>query len=247
MRQCSRIAQRVAALARPFRQVAVAGCLAALAVGAAASARDEPALCDMAAAEASARTGVPIEVLQAVALVETGRSLSGARGGFRPWPWTVNQGGDGHWFATREEAAAHVGQALAAGQTNIDIGCFQINHRWHSGAFASVEDMLDPRRNALYAASYLQRLYTGRGDWSEAAGAYHSATPAHAERYRQRFDTVLARLKPDTLPSLPPAEDLAALLPRANRFPLLVSGAPATQGSIVPLREGRQPLFGNGP
>jgi len=102
--------------------------------------------------------------------------------------------GRGHWFTTREAAAAFVRQQAGAG---IDIGCFQINTRWHGDAFASIEAMLDPVANADHAAAFLARLHAEFGDWEVAAGAYHSRTPGLAEAYRRRFFAALAELVPE--------------------------------------------------
>ena len=44
-------------------------------------------ICDSAALQAAKVSGVPISVLKAISLTETGRKRDGA---FRPWPWTVN-------------------------------------------------------------------------------------------------------------------------------------------------------------
>ncbi|HEX9858725.1 MAG TPA: lytic transglycosylase domain-containing protein, partial [Paracoccaceae bacterium] len=153
-------------------------------------------------------------------------------------------GGDGHWFATREEALAHAAVALDAGRRNLDLGCFQLNHRWHAGGFPSLEAMLDPAANALYAARFLQRLHETHGDWSRAAGAYHSNTPEFAERYRTRFDSLLAGLDGRTL-AQPRA--VAALAPRRNSFPLLRAGAAGSGGSLVPLPDSGRRLIGGQP
>ena len=123
---------------------------------------DPAALCREAAAHAAAKTGVPYDVLIAIATVETGRNN-------QPWPWTVNFAGEGHWYDSATDAALSVQQALSTGATNIDIGCFQLNYRWHAKAFTSVEDMLDPARNAIYAAEFLSRHYASTGDWALAA------------------------------------------------------------------------------
>ena len=58
--------------------------------------------------------------------------------------------------------------------------------------FPSLEAMFDPDTGADYAAQFLQSLYAERGNWSAAAGAYHSQTPARAGVYRARFDRILA-------------------------------------------------------
>ena len=115
-------------------------------------------LCLQAAANAADQTGVPYDVLLAISVVETGRDG-------QPWPWTVGIAGEGQWSDTAEDAANLVYTALQAGVTNVDIGCFQLNLYWHAGAFQSVEDMLDPSRNAAYAAEFLAEKYAETGDW----------------------------------------------------------------------------------
>ena len=190
-----------------------------------AEGREDPSdLCLQAAAEAATRSGVPYDVLRAVATVETGR-------GGRPWPWTVNFGGDGHWFDSATEAEARVAKAVDQGTTNIDVGCFQLNFRWHANGFASLSDMLDPMQNAVYAAEYLAAQFARTGDWALAAAAYHSATPEYASAYQARFEKVYAELRPDSSPPQRPEHEVPV---RENRFPLLMAGASGTKGSLVP-------------
>jgi len=203
---------------------------------------DDPALlCDQAAAQAAAESGVPVTVLRAISLTETGRPKDGA---LRPWPWTVNMEGAGVWFDTPDEAKAYVARHHERGARSYDVGCFQLNYRWHGGAFASIEAMFDPLANARYAARFLAELYAETGDWSRAAGAYHSRTPRYANRYRARFDRIRARLDGKPAPAEPMlGEDgpllAAAAAPervRVNTFPLLQASAPpGALGSLVPL------------
>lgn len=145
---------------------------------------DPAALCEEATHRASAEAGVPLAIMQAIALTETGRQSDGRA---RPWPWALNFGGPGAWFQDRDSALAALRAALAQGRRNIDVGCFQINHRWHAEAFASVEEMIDPLSNARHAAKFLRALHAETGSWMAAAGAYHSRTPAHATRYLAVF------------------------------------------------------------
>lgn len=197
-------------------------------------AREDPAgLCLDAAAHAATRTGVPYEVLLAVTKVETGRNN-------RPWPWTVNFGGEGQWFATATEAEASVAEAVGQGATNLDLGCFQLNYRWHSEAFASITDMLDPEENATYAAGVLAGHFARTGDWALAAAAYHSATPEYAESYKAKFEAAYAGEVGTSADA--PSEPFEALRP--NRFPLLVAGASGSRGSLVPTGSGGIPLIG---
>jgi hypothetical protein len=204
---------------------------------------DDADLCIAAAEDAQRLSGVPFDVLLAIALTETGR-------GGRPWPWTVNLEGQGHWFATRAEATAFAESALAQGRTSFDIGCFQVNWRWHGENFVSVAQAFDPLANASYAASFLKTLQAETGGWSEAAGAYHSRTPEHAGRYRVAFDGHRAAVQSGRVGgsgggsgggfglgegavALASAE---APVPRVNAFPLLRGGGGGPRlGSLVPL------------
>jgi len=197
-----------------------------------------PDLCRQAAETAADRTGVPLRVLLALTLTETGRVQAGVP---QPWPWALNQGGESLWFPSRSEAMDHLETAVANGATNIDIGCFQLNYRWHGGAFASLEEMMDPTRNALYAAQLLAGHAAEQGDWITAAGAYHSATPDKAKAYLARFTPIYAGLG-DTPPATPTGADPEA---EENSFPLLLAGEAASAGSIVPRRTaGRALIWG---
>lgn len=182
---------------------ALAFCAGVLLHAAPAAAEDMPApppegdanaaLCERAILNAARRGGVPPEILYAIALTETGRK-TGDR--VRPYPWAINREGKGHWFTTREEALAFAEDSLRQGRKSFDVGCVQINYRWHGQAFPSLNDMFDPEWTATYAAQFLRTLYEERGDWSAAAGAYHSLTPELANIYRARFDKIVAGLDP---------------------------------------------------
>jgi hypothetical protein len=209
----------------------------ALQGAAAAAAIDPPGLCEAAARAAAEATGVPIAVLEAIALAESGRSQGGVR---RPWPWAVNFGGPGFWFDSSEEAQLAIAERQSLGATNFDVGCFQINHRWHGDAFDSVAAMLDPGANALYAARFLQELHAETGSWPDAAGAYHSRTPELAEAYRARF----LALQGD---AGSPAAEATRVAFRANLFPLLKGGARGAMGSLVPAQARGASLFGAAP
>lgn len=156
---------------------------------------DAATLCENAVVEGARASGVPAEVLHAITLAETGRSHHGR---LRPWPWAVNRAGDGRWFSDRAEAKAFAEATLRAGRTNLDIGCFQMNYHWHNRRFEDLDQMFDPVQNAIQAGAFLKSLYEQTGDWSQAAGTYHSRTPAHARTYRARFDRILSDLQEQT-------------------------------------------------
>lgn len=166
-------------------------------------------MCLSTADSAADRHGVPRPVMRALTRTETGRARGGA---LQPWAWTVNMEGAGHWFDSRAEALAYVHREQARGARSFDVGCFQINHRWHGEHFASVEAMFDPDANADYAARFIRELYDETGDWARAAGFYHSRTPEFFNRYRERFARILAQGDSDAGPT-----DVAALGAPARR------------------------------
>lgn len=194
--------------------------------------------CDRAAHQAAAETGVPLSVLRTITRTETGRNKGGT---LVPWPWTVNIEGRGHWFDNEDAARAYVDTALRRGARSFDVGCFQINYKWHGGSFLSVEQMFDPLENARYAARFLRDLHAELGDWPKAAGAYHSRTPNLAHKYRARFDRIRADLEvmPNSASRGGGVSRSSAKLSRPeNSFPLLQAlGRHGTNGSLVRLRD----------
>ena len=148
-------------------------------------------LCEEAAERAARSYGIPPTLMRAIALVESGRTQEGQSA---PWPWTLNIEGKGFWFASRSEALDHARVAIARGARSIDLGCFQINRRWHGHAFETLDAMLDPVAGADYAARFLRQLYLETGHWLTAAGFYHSRTADVARRYRARIAGELARI-----------------------------------------------------
>jgi hypothetical protein len=207
-----------------------------------AAVQDQAQLCDLAAHRAARMSGVPLDILLAISWVETGRDLGQ---GPVAWPWTINIAGDGAFFDSADLALDQAEQVLASGRENFDVGCFQINYRWHSGAFASLDEMFDPDSNALYAANFLLTLYHSSGSWAQAIGAYHSQTDDLAQIYVAKVDRllgggllaasddpVLAGYVPDDSPIL-----------RENNFPLLQAGGMARGGSLVPQTRSLGSLF----
>lgn len=215
---------------------------------------DPSQICDQVAVFAAEKTGVPLSVLKAISLTETGHKRGGQ---LRPWPWTINMEGKGLWFDSRDEARAYVDKEFARGARSFDIGCFQINYRWHGEAFASIDQMFDPVANALYAARLLGQLHAETGSWGKAAGAYHSRTEKFAERYQARFERLRTPLLAEDggeIPDIPDivlaandpeGQEAASPVARINRYPLLQAGSDVALGSLVPLA-GRAavPLYG---
>lgn len=155
-------------------------------VTAQAQARQAPTYpaCESAIDAAAATSVVPDGLLHAIAIVESGRPDS-RTGTIQPWPWTIDVGGQGYYFATKAAAISAVRTLMAAGVNSIDVGCMQINLSYHPAAFRSLDQAFDPMANARYAAVFLTALYNSSMDWTKAAGAYHSQTPTLAQPYQQ--------------------------------------------------------------
>jgi hypothetical protein len=197
-------------------------------------------LCDDAARFASQSTGVPLSVLRAVALAETGQTKFD-KDYYSAWPWTVQSGQKGHWFDNENAAIQFVQSLMAEQRTNIDIGCFQLNMRWHGQAFQSLDDMFSPRNNALYAAQFLQKLYSQTGDWRAAVGRYHSSDGDRAEAYVLRLKRLFeSHLAGQTAPDQSPPTQ--RIRPPLQRFSL--SGA---QGPILLISTEARPFLGGRP
>ena len=147
---------------------------------------DEGDLCTAAIRVAETRSSLPAGLLGAVALGESGR-YDEERRRYLPWPWTVNNAGDGRFFASRAQAMAHVELLRRQGERNIDVGCLQINLMHHPEAFADLAEAFDPGANAGYAARFLVDLRRETGSWERAVERYHSADPERGRAYRERI------------------------------------------------------------
>ena len=140
----------------------------------------DPGACIRAILAAQERYEIPDNILLGIGLQEAGTKRDG---NLTVWPWAVNAAGEGRLFKDQRGAVSWVRERLSAGVRSIDVGCMQINLRWHPDAFSSVEQGFDPGVNADYAARFLRDLYRKTGNWVLAAGSYHSFTPAKRDRY----------------------------------------------------------------
>ena len=163
-----------------------------------AAAFDPSDLCVFHAQKIEQHQNLPPGLLQAIALVESGHKLAWEYD-TRPWPWTVRAGGKGWHLPSEEAALGLIRRIQEEGRTSIDVGCMQINLRFHGHAFRSLREALDPASNIAYAASFLQRLMSETGSWRSAAGYYHSRDPKLAARYLEK----VTRLWQDAEPSRP--------------------------------------------
>lgn len=133
-------------------------------------------------------------LLSAIAVVETGK-WNEAKKANTPWPWTINVEGQSMFFAHKEEAVAAVQKFQQQGIESIDVGCMQINLKYHPQAFSSLEEAFEPSKNVAYAAQFLKNLYEQHGSWFLASKHYHSALPEKNIYYGQKLLTAFENLK----------------------------------------------------
>ena len=188
------------------------------------------AICQNAAIAVADRHGIPREVMLAITLVETRTNRDGVSG---PWAWTVNVAGKGDWFDSRAAALIHAQRALARGEKSFDVGCFQLNYRWHGEHFASIDEMFEPGPSGDYAARFLKGLHGETGDWIKAAGLYHSRTAHHAKRYRGLVAKAVKGMGgrvPEIVAAAPAA---ATALATAPTGPMVLRVGEITPGALV--------------
>ena len=129
---------------------------------------------------------VPVGVLYAVALTETGQ-----RGELHAY--AMNVAGRPVFNADLSEALRVFEAAERDGVSLIDIGCMQINHHYHGKAFDSVVEMFDPHRKVEYAGLFLKKLRRTEGSWTAAVARYH-AGPGNAPAQKSYVCAVIRNM-----------------------------------------------------
>ena len=147
---------------------------------------DDGFICMDATTKAEQKYQIQKYLLTSISTVETGKWNNFAQQKMA-WPWTINVRGKGHYYKTKEEAVKAAQNLRKRGIYNFDVGCMQINMRFHGKEFASLEDAFDPQKNVEYAAKFLKKLYERRKNWMQAATDYHSKRPAKAKIYKKKL------------------------------------------------------------
>jgi hypothetical protein len=171
---------------------------------------------------------IPRQLLRAISKIESGR--------FHPrkqvvmaWPWTVMAEGRGRYLASKEDAIAEVVALQAKGVRNIDVGCMQINLRYHPDAFRDLEEAFDPVANVRYSALFLKSLVAEHRTWSKAVAYYHSGNPDRYVAYRSKVRQAWRAERKKYLAALAnaaaqPAEPVAVRLAVAEMPPAGLAG-----------------------
>lgn len=161
------------------------GLAAFLCVFNALSAHGWSGICIDTAQRVNQAEGLPANLLSSIAITESGRTDPATKAKVA-WPWTVTSGGEGQYFPTKAAAIAAVKRLQRAGVENIDVGCMQINLKYHPDAFSSLAEAFEPEVNVRYAARFLKDLRQAWNGWSEAVRHYHSADAERGRAYERR-------------------------------------------------------------
>ena len=125
------------------------------------------AFCESQIATAAKRYDIPLAVFYAVGLTETG-----GKNGLQPY--ALNIDGRASVNGSLEQGLAAFETARRGGARLIDVGCMQINYRWHGEHFSSITEMFDPAHNVDYAARFLRELRTRERSWTLAVARYNA-------------------------------------------------------------------------
>ena len=127
----------------------------------------EPDLCEREMTQAAKKYDIPLGILFAVGLTETGI-------GGHLHAYALNLQGDTVYSLNKQQAMQRFQTAKASGMKLIDVGCMQLNWFYHGDRFSSVEEMFDPHKNVDYAARFLKALKQSEGSWTLAIGRYNA-------------------------------------------------------------------------
>ena len=127
---------------------------------------------------------LPNKLLTSIALVESGIKKSE----FKSWPWTLNVSGKSMYFDNKLETLEYL-QSNINLKKSIDVGCMQINTKYHLKNFKDLSHLVEPEENVKYAAIFLRKLYKKHKSWNEAVSRYHSSIPKRKKNYLKKVHT----------------------------------------------------------
>lgn len=166
-----------------------------------ARADQQSLVCEQQLARASQEEQVPLPVLYAVGLTE-----SGNKG--RLHPYALNIEGKTVFPKSKQDALRQFADARKQGKKLIDLGCMQVNHHFHGSNFSGPDEMLVPDKNVTYAARFLKELRQEHGSWTMAVARYH-ASAKNKVAQRRYICAVIGNLV---------RSDLGAWTPDAKKF-----------------------------
>ena len=125
-------------------------------------------------------TDIPTGLLLGIGKAESGRIKNDE---IVIWPWTINHAGKSLFFDNKNQMKKYISKHVKEGDNNLDVGCMQINLKWHKHNFKDIKDMIAIEPNVSYAASFLIQLKSKYGTWEKAIKHYHSSDPVKNKPY----------------------------------------------------------------
>ena len=144
-------------------------------------------------------TDIPKNLLLSIGKSESGRILKNNKHVI--WPWTVNHAGKSLFFDTKKQMQKYVLKHVELKDYNLDVGCMQINLKWHKNNFKKISDMFAIEPNVSYAASFLLQLKNKHGSWDKAIKHYHSSDPNKNKPYLIKVNQFWKNKKDKTVKS----------------------------------------------
>lgn len=204
--------------------LAVTGLLSAAGFSAAASPHAKSDFtCPQLIANAEARRQIPHGLLMAIAITESG--LDGT-----PNPFAMNIAGRSYHASGTREMASIIASNQKRGITSIDVGCMQINLKYHAENFRSYTELLDSATNVEYGASYLIKLAAEQGSWREGVMDYHNKRNSARRAWygckvwNNYLRITHARSGYIACPRTPSGSSVASNTSAASKTPLVIPG-----------------------
>lgn len=141
---------------------------------------DKLKLCENTIESIELQTDIPKGLLLGIGKAEAIRKINNK---YIIWPWTINHAGKSLFFDNKEQMKNYVFKNLKRKDFNIDVGCMQINIKWHKNNFKKISDMFEVNPNISYAASFIKQLKNKHGSWDKAIKHYHSSDPKKNNPY----------------------------------------------------------------
>ena len=134
---------------------------------------------------------LPNKLLTSISLVESG-VIEGNM--VNSWPWALNVNGKSKYFDNKKDTLSFLKESLKKNR-NIDVGCMQINYKFHGQNFKNLDHILNPEENVKYAAEFLKKLFKRHKSWNEAISRYHSSEPSRKKRYLKKVRNFWDKLR----------------------------------------------------
>tara|TARA_B100000963_G_C22537024_1_gene630279 strand:+ start:239 stop:847 length:609 start_codon:yes stop_codon:yes gene_type:complete len=142
----------------------------------------EKNICNVLTEKYGKKYNLPNKLLTSIALVESGFKKNK---NFYSWPWTLNVSGKSFYFDTKKEILNYLKNNIRE-KKSMDVGCMQINTKYHLKNFKDLNQIIEPEENVKYAAKFLSDLYKKHRSWNEAIARYHSSIPKRKKRYLKK-------------------------------------------------------------